>query len=117
LMVAAAPEGRVGETIATLGMLNQAVGFTANVVVAASTPILYAHIKKPLWIAYLVAGFLTLLGGIPVRRLAADDVRRTVASSPDDSSNTTASQEREGAVSISHVGPEAPDNNSTIACV
>jgi len=73
LIIAAAPEGRVGEAMATFGMLNQAVGFTANAFVAASTPVLYTYLKKPLWIVYVIAGVLTLLGSIPVRRLESDE--------------------------------------------
>merc|ERR1711972_1177104 len=71
LLAAAAPDGRVGEAMATLGMLNQAIGFVANAFVAFSTPLLYKWMDKPLWVMYLVAGFLTLLAVIPVRRLKA----------------------------------------------
>merc|ERR1711972_1204245 len=82
LLAAAAPDGRVGEAMATLGMLNQAIGFVANAFVAFSTPLLYRWLNKPLWIMFLVAGFLTLLAMIPVRRLkASEDPSKATAQS------------------------------------
>jgi len=71
LVAESAPEGRVGEALGTLGMVGMAVSFLANGVVAASTPVMYKFMTKPLWIFYLVAGALTLLGGLPISKLSS----------------------------------------------
>mmetsp|Transcript_59893 Transcript_59893/g.194102 ORF Transcript_59893/g.194102 Transcript_59893/m.194102 type:complete len:571 (-) Transcript_59893:111-1823(-) len=70
LIAESAPEGRVGEAMGTLGTVGQAVSFLANAAVAASTPVMYKYMTKPLWIFYLLAGFLTFIGGIPIWRLS-----------------------------------------------
>jgi len=75
LVAESAPEGRVGEALGTLGMVGMAVSFLANGVVAASTPVMYKFMTKPLWIFYLVAGALTLLGGLPISKLSSVEAK------------------------------------------
>mmetsp|Transcript_50644 Transcript_50644/g.147317 ORF Transcript_50644/g.147317 Transcript_50644/m.147317 type:complete len:630 (+) Transcript_50644:61-1950(+) len=73
LLAAAAPEGRTGEAMASLGMLNQAVCFIANTAVMISTPLLYSAMEKPLWIAYLCSGFITFLGSFTILGLKVSE--------------------------------------------
>mmetsp|Transcript_125178 Transcript_125178/g.400125 ORF Transcript_125178/g.400125 Transcript_125178/m.400125 type:complete len:127 (-) Transcript_125178:181-561(-) len=61
--------------LGTLGMVGMAVSFLANGVVAASTPVMYKFMTKPLWIFYLVAGALTLLGGLPISKLSSVEAK------------------------------------------
>lgn len=71
LVADAAPPGRVGEAMGTLGMVCQAISFLANAVVASTTPVMYAYMDKPLWIYYVLCGSLTLLAMVPLHGLLA----------------------------------------------
>eukprot|EP00932_Pfiesteria_piscicida_P016141 SRR837773.3079.p1 GENE.SRR837773.3079~~SRR837773.3079.p1 ORF type:complete len:360 (+),score=111.99 SRR837773.3079:25-1080(+) len=70
LVTEAAPAGRVGEAMGTLGMVSQAISFLANGVVAATTPVMYAHMTKPLWTYYILCGALTFLALLPLCGIA-----------------------------------------------
>mmetsp|Transcript_55204 Transcript_55204/g.178968 ORF Transcript_55204/g.178968 Transcript_55204/m.178968 type:complete len:160 (+) Transcript_55204:1213-1692(+) len=70
LVAEAAPRGRVGEAMGTLGMVGQAISFLGNAVVASTTPTMYHYLEKPLWIYFLACGALTLLSALPIQSMA-----------------------------------------------